>query len=253
MLKKFFDAAFEVMMKIAEFILMFIPLGVVALIARVVGASGLGVFIPLFWLMLTVVGALAIHAALTLPLILSLIGKVNPLRWARAVSPALLTAFSTSSSSVTLPVTLRSVVKRGGVSNRTASFTLPLAATVNIDGTALYQSVGVLFLAQYYASTTGFELTLGKQIIVVITALLASIGAAGIPSAGLVMMTTILSVLKLPLEGVMLLLAIDRPLDMLRTAVNNWSDSTCAAVIARSEGETFTPGEEEDEGGESEP
>ncbi len=253
LLKKFFDAAFEVMMKIAEFILMFIPLGVVALIARVVGASGLGVFIPLFWLMLTVVGALAIHAALTLPLILSLIGKVNPLRWARAVSPALLTAFSTSSSSVTLPVTLRSVVKRGGVSNRTASFTLPLGATVNMDGTALYECVGVLFLAQYYASTTGFELTLGKQIIVVITALLASIGAAGIPSAGLVMMTTILSVLKLPLEGVMLLLAIDRPLDMLRTAVNNWSDSTCAAVIARSEGETFTPGEEEDEGGESEP
>jgi Na+/H+-dicarboxylate symporter len=240
-LKRFFDAAFEVMMKIAEFVLLFIPVGVVALIARVVGASGIDVFLPLLKLMATVVLALLIHALITLPLLLRFLGRVSPWRYARAMSPALLTAFSTSSSSVTLPVTLRSVEKRGGVSNRTASFTLPLGATINMDGTALYECVGVIFLAQYYAFTAGFELTLGKQVIVVITALLASIGAAGIPSAGLVMMTTILSVLQLPLEGVMLLLAIDRPLDMLRTSVNIWSDSTCTAVIAVSEGETIRP------------
>jgi len=250
-LKRFFDAAFEVMMKIAEFVLLFIPLGVIALIARVVGASGIDVFLPLIKLMVTVIVALLFHALVTLPLLLYFLGRVNPARFAKAMSPALLTAFSTSSSSITLPVTMRSVEKRGGVSNRTASFTLPLGATINMDGTALYECVGVLFLAQFYASTAGFELTVGGQVLVVITALLASIGAAGIPSAGLVMMTTILSALHLPLEGVMLLLAIDRPLDMLRTSVNVWSDSTCTAVIAVSEGEDVRPLVEE--GGEPPP
>ncbi|MBN2489368.1 MAG: cation:dicarboxylase symporter family transporter [Planctomycetes bacterium] len=244
LLRRFFDAAFEVMMKIAEFVLLFIPLGVIALLARVVGTSGIEVFLPLLKLMATVVLGLAVHALVTLPLLLRWLGRLSPWRYARAMSPALLTAFSTSSSSITLPVTLRTVEKRGGVSNRTASFTLPLGATVNMDGTALYECVGVIFLAQFYASTAGFELTAGAQILVVVTALLASIGAAGIPSAGLVMMTTILAVLHLPLEGVMLLLAIDRPLDMLRTAVNVWSDSTCTAIIAVSEGEDVRPADE---------
>jgi proton glutamate symport protein len=249
-LKRFFDAAFEVMMKIAEFVLLFIPLGVIALLARVVGASGIDVFVPLLKLMVTVVAALLIHALVILPLLLRFLGGIGPWKYAKAMSPALLTAFSTSSSSITLPVTMRSVEKRGGVSNRTASFTLPLGATINMDGTALYECVGVIFLAQFYASTAGFELTLGGQVLVVVTALLASIGAAGIPSAGLVMMTTILTVLHLPLEGVMLLLAVDRPLDMLRTAVNVWSDSTCTAVIAVSEGEDVRPGEDEEPAGE---
>lgn len=246
LLKRFFEAGFAVMMKIAEFVLIFIPIGVVALITRVVGASGIDVFIPLLKLMGTVTAALLVHGLVTLPLLLWLLGRVSPWKYAQAMSPALLTAFSTSSSSITLPVTMRSVEKRGGVSNRTASFTLPLGATVNMDGTALYECVGVIFLAQYYASTGDFELTLGKQVLVVVAALMASIGAAGIPSAGLVTMTMILSALGLPLEGVMLLLAIDRPLDMLRTVINIWSDSTCTAVIARSEGENVRPMETEE-------
>jgi Na+/H+-dicarboxylate symporter len=128
------------------------------------------------------------------------------------------------------------------VSNRVTSFVLPLGATINMDGTALYECVGVIFLGQYYASHSAFELTLGSQVFVVLMALLASIGAAGIPSAGLVMMLTILSGLGLPVEGAALLLAVDRPLDMLRTMVNVWSDSCGCAIVARSEGEVPTVG-----------
>jgi Na+/H+-dicarboxylate symporter len=139
---------------------------------------------------------------------------------------------------MTLPVTLETVEKRGRVSNKITSFTLPLGATINMDGTALYECIGVVFLAQYYSSVDPtFTLTLGSQALVVVMALLASIGAAGIPSAGLVMMLAILSALGLPLEGAALLLAVDRPLDMMRTVVNVWSDSCGACVIARSEGE----------------
>ena len=121
---------------------------------------------------------------------------------------------------------------------------LPLGATVNMDGTALYECVGVIFLSQYYASTGDFDLTIAKQVFIVLTALLASIGAAGIPSAGLIMMTAILSALGLPIEGAMLLLAIDRPLDMLRTLVNVWSDSCGAALVAKSEGDAILEGHE---------
>jgi Na+/H+-dicarboxylate symporter len=130
---------------------------------------------------------------------------------------------------------MESVEERGGVSNKTSSFVLPLGATINMDGTALYECVGTIFLAQYYASAVGYELTLERQAIVVLTALLASIGAAGIPSAGLVMMTIILTALDLPLEGALLLLAVDRPLDMLRTMTNVWSDSIGTATIHRLE------------------
>ena len=133
---------------------------------------------------------------------------------------------------------METVQEKGGVSNRTASFVLPLGATVNMDGTALYECAGVIFLSQYYVSTGAMEaLTVGDQVFVVLLALLASIGAAGIPSAGLVLMVTILSALKMPVEGAALLLAVDRPLDMMRTVANVWSDSCGTAIIARSEGE----------------
>ena len=128
-------------------------------------------------------------------------------------------------------------MKRGGVSNRVTSFVQPLGATINMDGTALYECLGVIFLAQYYAATAGYELTFTVQIITVVMALMASIGAAGIPSAGLIMMLTILSALNLPVEGAALLLAVDRPLDMLRTVVNVFSDTCGSAVVGRSEGE----------------
>ncbi len=232
-----FQGIFEIMMKVAAFVLLLLPYGVFALIVKIIGETGFSVFKPLAWYMVTVAAGLCVHIFITLPILLRVVGRVSPWRYARAVFPALVTAFSTSSSSVTMPVTLRSVEKRGGVSNRVSSFVLPLGATVNMDGTALYECVGVIFLAQFYALTAGFDLTLAIQFKVVLMALLASIGAAGIPSAGLVMMLTILTALNLPLEGAALILAVDRPLDMLRTVTNVWSDSCGAAIIARTEGE----------------
>jgi len=240
-LRGFFDALFAMMMQIARVILGLIPIGVCALIAKVVGETGFAIFKPLMVYMITVLCGLGFHALVVLPLLLRFIGKVNPWAHAKRVSPALVTAYFTSSSSVTLPVTLDANTKRAGVSNKVSSFVLPLGATINMDGTALYECLGVLFLAQCYSSMPGstFELTFTAQVLVVVTALLASIGAAGIPSAGLVMMLTILSALGLPLEGAAILLAIDRPLDMLRTVVNVWSDCCAAAIIARTEGETI--------------
>lgn len=235
----FFGSAFEVMMQVAELVLKLIPYGVFCLMVKVVGESGFALFAPLAKYMVMVAGGLVIHGCLVLPLILKLMTGVSPLRWMRTMGPALMTAFSASSSSMTLPVTMECVEKRGGVSNKTSSFVLPLGATINMDGTALYECCGVIFLAQYYASTSGFELTGVMQFQVVFFALFASIGAAGIPSAGLIMMLTILTALGLPTEGAVILLAVDRPLDMMRTAVNVWSDSVGAAVIASSEGEKF--------------
>ena len=232
-----FEALFQVVLKLAGGVMLLLPYGVFCLIARVVAQTGLGVFEPLALYFGIVTAALVIHSCVTLPLIVKLVGRMSPRRWFQAMTPALMTAFSTSSSSLTLPVTLETVEKRGRVSNRVTSFTLPLGSTVNMDGTALYECIGVIFLAQYYASTGAFELTFAVQAQVVLMALLASIGAAGIPSAGLIMMMTILAALDLPLEGAALLLAVDRPLDMLRTTVNIWSDSCGAAVIARTEGE----------------
>jgi len=232
-----FESFLEVMMQMATGILKLLPYGVFALIVKVTASTGFAPFKALLVYMGTVALALVIHSCITLPIVLKLVGGVSPVAWFRAMSPAIMTAFSTSSSSMTLPVTMRTVEHRGRVSNKVTSFTLPLGATINMDGTALYECIGVIFLAQYYASIGGVELTVGSQALVVIMALLASVGAAGIPSAGLVMMLTILSALNLPLEGAALLLAVDRPLDMLRTVVNVWSDSCGAAVISRSEGE----------------
>lgn len=236
----FFESLLAVIMGLAEGVLKLIPYGVFALLVKVVADTGFAVFRPLLAYMAIVTAALVLHAVVTLPLILRLVAGVSPVRWARAMAPALVTAFSTSSSSLTLPVSLETVESRGGVSNKITSFTLPLGATVNMDGTALYECIGVIFLAQVYAGLDpNYTLTFGDQALVVLMALMASIGAAGIPSAGLVMMLTILGVLGLPLEGAALLLAVDRPLDMLRTVVNVWSDTCGAAVVARSEGETL--------------
>ena len=234
-----FESFFEVMMAMAGGILKLIPYGVFALVVKVVGETGFEVFRPLLFYMGIVAAALLFHACVVLPLLLRFVGGISPIAWFRAMSPALMTAFSTSSSSITLPVSMESAEHRGGVSNKHTSFVLPLGATINMDGTALYECVGVIFLSQYYASTGDFDLTLAKQLFIVVTALFASIGAAGIPSAGLIMMTAILSALGLPIEGAMLLLAIDRPLDMLRTVVNVWSDSCGAALIAKSEGDAI--------------
>ena len=237
--RQLFESVLAVVMALAKGVLGLIPYGVFALVARVVANTGFAVFEPLFIYMGVVAAALLFHALITLPVLLRVVGGISPVRWARAMAPALATAFSTSSSSMTLPVTLETVEHRGGVSNKLASFTLPMGATINMDGTALYECIGVIFLAQYYAGIDPtYTLTLADQGLVVLLALLASVGAAGIPSAGLVMMVTILGALELPVEGAALLLAVDRPLDMMRTVVNVWSDSCGAAIIARTEGET---------------
>jgi Na+/H+-dicarboxylate symporter len=170
---------------------------------------------------------------ITLPLILKLVARVSPTRHFKAMMPVLLMAFSTSSSSATLPVTMDSVETRAGVSNRVAGFTLPLGATVNMDGTALYECVAAMFIAQAY----GLHLSFATQFTVVVIALLTSIGVAGIPSASLVAIGVILTSIGLPLEGVGLILVVDRVLDMCRTAVNVFSDTCCAVTIARLEGE----------------
>ncbi len=229
----FWDGMFNIMMKITDLIMKFAPLGVFALVAETVASTGLEAFVPLAKFFFTVVAALSIHFFITLPLLLRFLGHVSPLRHYRAVSPALLTAFSTASSSATLPVTMECVEKNAGVSNQTTSFVLPLGATVNMDGTALYECVAVMFIAQAY----GVEMSIATQFTVVLLALLTSIGVAGIPAASLVAIAIILSAVGLPLEGIGLILAVDRILDMMRTAVNVTSDSCGAVIIAKSEGE----------------
>lgn len=229
------NGIFEVMIKIVNFVLKFTPLGIFALVSAEISsqqdimslASGLGTYF------LIVVAGLLIHSFVVIPLILKYVGKSSFKKHFQAMATPLLTAFSTSSSGATLPLTMETIENKTGVSNRITSFTLPLGATVNMDGTALYECVAAMFIAQVY----GVELTIMQQVIVVITALLASIGAAAIPMAGLVMITVVLSAIGLPLEAVGLIIAVDRPLDMLRTSVNVWSDSCGAIVIAKSEGE----------------
>ncbi|MCD6287806.1 MAG: dicarboxylate/amino acid:cation symporter [Candidatus Hydrogenedentes bacterium] len=228
------QAIFDVMMKLTHLVMRLAPIGVFGLIAKTVASTGFHAFRPLLWYAFTVFCALATHFLVTLPVLLKLAGKVKPARHYRAMAPALLTAFSTSSSSATLPLTMDCVENGAGVSNKISSFVLPLGATVNMDGTALYECVAAMFIAQAY----GVHLDAGQQFIVVVTALLASIGAAGIPSAGLVMLAVVLNAVGLPLEGAGIVLAVDRILDMSRTAVNVFSDSCGAVIIARSEGET---------------
>ena len=233
----FFNASFEVMMKLTQFIIRFTPIGIFGIIAKIVSknsdllhlASKLGIY------MLVVLAGLSFHAFITLPALVKIFGKVNPLKHFKAMFSVLLTAFTTSSSGATLSLTLDTVKNKVGVSNKISSFTLPLGATINMDGTALYELVVAMYIAQAY----GIHLTIGQQFIAVLTALLASIGAAGIPMAGLVMISVVLTALGLPLEGLGLVLAVDRILDMFRTSVNVWSDSCAAVIIAKMEGETL--------------
>ncbi len=235
--KSAFDTAFEVMMVMTGMVIKVLPLGVLGLIATATVSADWETVKALLMYVVTIAVALAIHAAIVLPLLLWFLGNINPLKHFRAMRDALLTAFSTSSSAATLPVTLTCVEQKAGVSKRIANFVIPVGATVNMDGTALYECVGVIFIAQ----ALGFDLSLAQQATIVITALAASIGAAGIPSAGLVMIFIVLEAVGLAGEAATIIvgtmLAIDRPLDMMRTAVNIWSDSCGAAIIARSEGE----------------
>ena len=224
--RRFFSGLFDVMMQMTLFVVKFAPIGVFGFTLYAAAGKGPAAFRVLGWYVLTVFIALLIHATLTLPSILRLLTGRSPIDYARKLTTALVTAFSTASSNGTLPLTMENV-EQAGVRPQVTSFVLPLGATINMDGTALYEAVAVLFIAQVY----GIDLTIAQQALIALTALLASIGAAGIPHAGMVMMVVVLNAVGLPTSAVALILAVDRILDMLRTTVNVWSDSVAAAVV----------------------
>jgi len=229
---RFFDGVNEAIMAMVHLLMWTAPVGIGALLAGRLGEAG---GFSGFWPQLvqlgayagTVIIALLIHGLIVLPVILQCIGKQSVPTYARNLSTALTTAFSTSSSSATLPITMEAVIDEQGISSRTARFVLPLGATINMNGTALYEAVAAVFIAQSY----GIELTLAHTLIIVLTATLAAVGAAGIPEAGLVTMVIVLKAVDLPIEGISLLLVIDWFLDRCRTTVNVWSDAVGAAVI----------------------
>ncbi len=234
-LKKVIEEFNNVFLKITDWIMVLAPFGVFALVAFMVGNTGFEALKPIFFYVATVLIALATHLLFTLSGILVIIVKYSPIVFLKKMFPAIATAFSTDSSIVTLPVTMECIEKNIGVSKKVSSFMLPLGATINMDGTALYEAVAVVFIAQVF----GYDMTIAQQLIIMLTAMLASVGAAGIPSAGLVTMVIVLRSVNLPLEGIGLLLPVDRILDMFRTTVNIISDSCGAMVIATFEGEQF--------------
>ncbi len=229
----FWNGVFHVMMSMTEFIMKFAPIGVFGLVASVMATAGLDAARPLAIFAACVVIALAFHAFVTLPALLRFVGKVKPFKTMAGASPAMLTAFSTASSSATLPITMDSVEDNIGVSNKVSSFVLPLGATVNMNGTALYECAAAIFLAQAY----GLDLSFGQQFAVVVIALLTSIGVAGVPSASLVAIAIILAAIGLPIEAIGVLMVFDRILDMCRTSINVWGDACCATIVARLSGE----------------
>lgn len=226
------DGTLEVIQLLTLAIVKLAPVGIFALLAREVARSGPGIIWQLRYYFFTVGLGLLIHAFVTLPVLLMLLGRRSPAAYARIAAPALATAFSTASSSATLPLSMECAEEGAGLPKGVTSFVLPLGATVNMDGTALYEAVATLTIAQMY----GVGLDLPQQALVLFTALLASVGAAGIPMAGLVMLVVVLQAVGLPLEGITTIIAVDRVLDMMRTATNVWSDMVGTAVISRLEG-----------------
>ena len=240
----FFQAAFQAMMKMTRLVVWSAPIGVFGINAKIVATTGFDAFRSLGFYFVVVLIGLFIHATVTLPLLVYLVTRKNPWRHYKGMPPALVTAFSTCSTIVTLPLTMEAVMDNSKVSEKISSFVLPIGATVNMDGTALYECVAVIFIAQVY----GFALSLDQQLIIVVTALLASIGAASVPMSGMVMMSIILAAVGLPLEGVAIILAVDRILDMFRTTVNVLSDSCGAVIVAKLDGEDVLHGRRETTG-----
>ncbi len=229
----FMDSVAETMYKLTGIVMAFAPYGVFALIATTVAKYGLSVLAPFAKVILAVYLGCFLHAALVYSGLIMVVVRKSPLWYFKGVRESTLTAFVTRSSSATLPVTMRVAQENLGVSEGISSFVLPLGATINMDGTALYQGVCALFIAQAY----GLPLGLGAQLSIILTATLASIGTAGVPGAGLIMLTLVLTAVGLPVEGVALVAGIDAVLDMARTAINVTGDSCVAAVVAKTEGE----------------
>ena len=229
----FFKSLSEIMYKITAFIMTLAPYGVFALIVPVVTQYGLDVLMPLIMVIAAVYIGCIFHAVFVYSAVAKVFGKISPMRFFRGIAPAAITAFSTTSSAGTLPVTIRATRENLGVSEKISSFVLPLGATINMDGTALYQGVCALFLAQVY----GIDLSTGQMMTIILTATLGSIGTAGVPGAGFIMLTLVLQSVGLPLEGLVLIAGIDRILDMARTTVNVIGDAAAAVFVASSEKE----------------
>lgn len=230
---QFFDAFSEIMFKITGVIMRFAPIGVLGLVAPIIGEYGPKVLLPLLKIIIAVAIACALHAIIVYSLSVKMFAKMNPLTFFKGISPAAIVAFSTASSAGTLPVTIKNTQENLGVSNKISSFVLPLGATINMDGTAIYQGVAVVFIAQFY----GMDMTLMQLTTVVLTTVLASIGTAGVPGAGMIMLAMVLAAINLPLEGIALIAGIDRILDMFRTSINIVGDASAAVVVAGSEDE----------------
>ena len=236
----FFNAVNDTVMVIIDWVMRLAPYAVFALVGAVVARFGMDLLRSLLVYSLVVVGGLLLHVLGTYASLVRFVAKINPIEFFRKIAEAPLVAFSTSSSSATLPVTMEQAEENVGISKQVSSFVLPIGATINMDGTALYQAVAVMFIAQIY----GVPLGIGDQLTIVLTATLASVGAAGVPSAGIVTLILVLQSVGLGTQaqaGIALILGVDRILDMIRTAVNVTGDLTVATVIARSEGETLTP------------
>lgn len=223
----------ELMMKVVQIVMAFAPIGVFCLICKTFTEQGIGLFIPVLTYVLVLVAALLLHLFGTLMLFLKVFSGLNPMIFLKKIRPAQIFAFSTASSNATIPVTLRCVTERMGVNNSVASFTVPFGATINMDGTAIMQGVATVFLANVY----GIDLGVGGYLTVIAMAVLASIGTAGVPGVGLVMLTMVLSQVGLPLEGIALILGVDRLMDMIRTAVNISGDAVVTAIVAKTEGQ----------------
>ncbi len=238
-LLSFFEGLNEAMIKMVGIIMEFAPFGVFALIAAIIGEFGAAILLTLAKYSVVVLIGLAIHALVTYPLLLKIFSKVTIFDFFKAIRPAQLIAFSSSSSSATLPVTMECAEEGLGVSKDISSFVLPLGATINMDGTALYQGVAAVFIAQVF----GMDLSIGQQLMIVLTATLASIGAAGVPGVGMITLALVLQTAGIPLEGIALILGVDRFLDMCRTAVNVTGDVSCTVVVASTEGSlNYIPG-----------
>lgn len=232
-LQSFFKGVFQVMMKITHFVIQFLPIGVFALVAKVVAGSGLEAIRSAGWFFMAALIAFILYTLVVLPAFLKFVAFVSPWQHMKAVGPAILTAFTTSSSAATLPVTLECIEKRAGVSNRIASFTLPLGTSIHMAGTAIFECVATFYLAQVYNIPLGIT----SQILIVFLSFIMSIGIAGIPSASLVVVVVILNMVGIPVEGIALLLVVERILDMFRTVVNVYSNTVNTVLVARSEGE----------------
>jgi Na+/H+-dicarboxylate symporters len=230
----FWQGVFRTMMRMTEFVMRLAPFGVFALTARVVAKAGFSAAGPILIFGGCVVASLAVYMFIALPILIRMVGRVRPWRLFPAMSPALLTAFSTASSSATLPMSIECLEKRAKVSERITGFVMPLGASINHAGSALYECAAAMFICQAY----GLHLSFATQFTVVVLALITSMGIAGIPAASLVGIAVILAAVGLPAEAIGVLLVLDRLLDMARTAVNVFADSACAVIVARLEGET---------------